>query len=121
MLGSWCREGLAFFDNINGCQPQGLRAGIARVMLGAVRDDEPVAGFDLESGLALDQNLALAFHHVADFFAGMCMPPRCRAGRDLNAYDHGLASGHGYIVALHYGALDSRILRPKHGSNDGKK
>src|SRR5712691_10831137 len=107
-------ERLPFFDDIRG----ELRPGAAADVLGRVdrsgRDEQDVAGLERHRRLALDLILQRAFEDIDDLFARMPVLVERHARVELYARLDDLASGEAEIVPLEIGALDSRLLRPRH-------
>ncbi|RWA56935.1 hypothetical protein AU476_01780 [Cupriavidus sp. UYMSc13B] len=83
------------------------------IMHHAGRHHERLTGLDRARRLAVDQELHLAVHDVADLVSGMRMPPRIGAWRHLHARDHGFATRYGYIGPADNGAGQARILRQR--------
>ena len=72
----------------------------------ARRDQEPVAGVQGEGGLALDLHAHGPGDDVADLLAGVLMPARLDAGRDLGQHLDDLPAGDRGRRVLELGALE---------------
>ena len=80
-------------------------------MLQPGRNYKAIPRLNLARRLALNQQLALAFHDVADLLARMCVAARCRAGSNLDVRDHGLAARNRYVRCMYDGAFQAGVLR----------
>src|ERR1700738_5046243 len=78
------------------------------------RDEQDVAGLARYRRLALDLILQRAFEDIDDLFARMPVLPELSSRVEPHARLDDLASGDAEIVPLEIGALDSRVLRPRH-------
>src|SRR5579864_5538769 len=109
--GSGGCQGLALFDDVYANQAEVCRTSIARVVRGAARNDESVAGLDLARRLAVNQDLSFAFEDVTDLIPGMRVAAGLAKGPNDNPGDHSLAARNRKIRRLHDRALKGRVLR----------
>src|SRR5215213_8517863 len=89
-------------------------ADVLRRVDRAGRDEQEVAGLERHRRLALDLILQRAFEDIDDLFARMRVLAERRSRVEVDAHLDDLASGNAEIVPLKLGALDSRLLRPRH-------
>jgi hypothetical protein len=78
------------------------------------RDEQDVAGLERHRRLALHLILQRAFEDIDDLFARMRVLGGRIARFELDARLDDLASGDAQIAPLEIGALESRLLRPRH-------
>ena len=107
-------ERLPFFDDIRGELRAVAAADVLRRVDRSGRDEQDVAGLERHRRLALDLILQRAFEDIDDLFARMRVPGERHSRREVDAHLDDLASGDAEIVPLEIGALDSRLLRPRH-------
>src|SRR6185295_3784761 len=106
-----CEERLALLDDVGGELTTGDAAGIPRRMRRVGGNEEDVSGLERDRRLVADLILKRAFEDVDDLFAGVGVLAERHAGREVDAYLDGLASGCTEIVPLQVGSRDPALLR----------
>src|SRR5437867_10038767 len=107
-------ERLPFFDDIRGEFRPVAAADVLCCVDRSGRDEQDLAGLERHRRLALDLILQGAFDDIDDLFARMTVLTERHPGGEIDAHLDVLASGDAQIVPLEIGALNSRLLRPRH-------
>src|SRR5207253_6275607 len=107
-------EWLPFFDDIRGEFRPVAAGDVLRRVDRSGRNEQDLAGLERHRRLALDLILQGAFEDIDYLFARMTVLAERHPGGEIDAHLDDLASGDAEIVPLEIGALDSRLLRPRH-------
>jgi hypothetical protein len=78
------------------------------------RNEQDLAGLEGHRRLALHRVFPRTFEDIDDLFARMRVLGKRHSRREFDTHLDDLASRDAEIVPLEIGALDSRLLRPRH-------
>jgi hypothetical protein len=100
------REWFADLDDVGGQHPTSSGSDVECVVRGARRDEERIAGVEVQWGLITNHHLHCAGEDVADLFTGVNMPPGLDSAWDFGQHDDDFAPRDRGRPMLHLDAFE---------------